>query len=125
MEWFEARNKINQRITLNTKLDEDSAYRSVVKTPPYTFTRGKFKGLEGYKVQIGERSHVNIPIEMLQHLFNASKQNNNVYNNEIFNATYPKIGQHDSGHPCYIHCVGKIFEISGIAIKNGNNYKLR
>ena len=62
-------------------------------------------------MQVGAKSFVNISLEMLQSIFEASIQNNNTYKRAVFGELFPR---ELNAKPCNVHSVGKLFEHAGI-----------
>lgn len=118
MDWEIAQNKILNKITKGTSLDNKSMFRKVIeihqpKTSPLNYDDYIFK------VNVGKNKNCNISISMLKKLYLASRKNRNIYNRDVFKLHYPTIAKNTG---CYIHVIGKIFEISSICTKKENNY---
>lgn len=121
MEWSKAKKLIISRVTLNTLLAPKSRYkRKVVLAPPYVCNSRRFKGLEGFNVQIGKSKFIDVPISMLEAMYNAAVLNNLEYTRELFIAAYPGLAD-GNGTPCYIHVVGQIFDAAGLVIRTGRS----
>src|SRR5689334_13805758 len=121
MNWEKAYELIVAKITKGRKLSLESKYRVVLEVPSsYKCYRYDYNGSPGFKISIGETTDVEIPISMLHTIFNDIVANNGVYNKDVFRKHYPTRAEESTGHPCHIHVVGKIFELSGIAIKKDN-----
>lgn len=59
---------------------------------------------------------------MLESLYLATINNNNLYNNQVFGEHYT---QQLNNHGCHVHVVGKIFEIAGLVHQiNAQNYQI-
>jgi hypothetical protein len=124
MTWAQAHNLIIQNITQGLKLDKNSRFRIVSQVPPYKCSAKNYNSNEGFKIQIGQKTFIDIPITMLQTIFNDAALNNGIYNKNVFRIHYPTQAE-KNGHPCHVHVVGKIFEIAGIAtMEDKNNYRL-
>jgi hypothetical protein len=123
MTWNQAHNLITQKIVQGIKLDPQSKYRFITKIPPYKCSLKKYNSAEGFKIQIGETTFIDIPITMLQTIFEDATINGGVYNKNIFRLHYPTQAE-KNGHPCHVHVVGKIFEVAGVAVPNGRGYKI-
>jgi hypothetical protein len=124
MKWNQALNLILSNITLNLDLDPSLRFKIVIDVPPFQCHRNNFNGNEGFKVQVGQgvNNFVEIPIVMLETIFNESVNNySSIYNNEVFRECYPNL---ISQRPCYVQSVGKIFSMSGVARQNGRSYKI-
>lgn len=123
MNWEQA----YQLIIVNTVygLQLNSTGRVVTEVPPYACNNQDYGGVEGFRVKIGKTTFIQIPITMLQTIFEGAVANGRIYNKKVFREHYPKIAESSTGHPCHIHTVGKIFELSGVAEKiNSRNYKM-
>ena len=121
MVWEEALELINNNIYSGLELNPELTYRRlVIESPPYLCRR--FNYLQGFKVQIGQNTFIEVPIEMLHNIFNASLENNNIYSRNVFRYCYPGLGDNSTGHGCYIHTIGKIFQISHVGELLNNRY---
>lgn len=122
MAWNEAHNLIIENILIGTDLNtENSTFRFVLQEPPYPCTRQEFLGLPGFKVKIGLTSCIDVPMLMLKSIYEQSIVNNQIYNHEVFNHLYPQILKVKG---CYVHVVGMIFLVSGVAILQHGNYEI-
>lgn len=122
MNWTEASLLIKYTIKKGADVNsQKSNFRFVDQVPPFQCRRYNFKNAEGYKVSIGVRDFVEIPITMLETVFNLAIENNRIYNNKVFADAFPKQAK---DHGCHVHVVGRIFELSGIANKKGGNYEI-
>ena len=123
MNWEEAAILIKNTIQKGDDVNsQTSTFRFVDQVPPFQCKRSDYKNEEGYKVKIGVRDFVEIPITMLETVFNLAIENNRIYNNKIFADAFPKQAK---DHGCHVHVIGRIFELSGVAYKNGGNYEIR
>ena len=121
MNWHEASQLIKDNILKGADVNTDkSTYRIVEEVPPYQCKKYNYVG-EGYKVRIGEINTIEIPLSMLEAAFHLSVENKRIYNTKIFTELYPK---QRKDHPCHVHTVGKIFELSGVATAVGSNYHI-
>lgn len=122
MKWEEAsvllKNTIQNGSNINT---QKSKYRIIEETPPFQCKRYNYENEEGYKVKIGVRDYIEIPISMLETLFNLALENNRIYNNIVFIDAFPKQAK---AHGCHVHVVGRIFELCGVANRKGGNYEI-
>jgi len=122
MNWAEAsiliKNTIQRGDDVNT---HKSTFRFVIQVPPFQCNRYNYQNEEGYKVSIGERDFVVIPITMLETVFNLAVENNRIYDNKVFADAFPK---QVKDHGCHVHVVGRIFELCGVANKKGENYEI-
>ena len=122
MNWKEASILIKNNIRIGDNINtQKSKHRYVVNEPPFQCNRYNYKNEEGYKVSIGERDFVEIPITMLETVFNIAIENCRIYNNKVFADAFPKQAK---DHGCHVHVVGRIFELSGVANKKGGNYEI-
>ena len=120
MNWEEAKKLLKTTIKVNLHLTPDANFKFVRKVPPHTCSN--YANEEGFRVQVGARSFVNIPFSMLQTIFEASKINENTYNRAIFKKHYPR---ELNAKPCNVHSVGKLFEHAGIMqMENRTTYKV-
>lgn len=91
-------------------------YKIVTEVPPYKCKN--FKNSLGYRIQVGKKSFINIPLDMLEILINDSKETG-IYNRNNFLKKYPK---QIKDKPCYVHAIGKLLQCSGIAVQENGNY---
>jgi hypothetical protein len=115
MDWQEAKIKIEKSIVQGRKLNDALGYRIIQRGPDYKCK--KYKDDLGYSVQIGKDNFIQIPFSMLQKIFEYAKENKLNYNKQMFKELF---SVEDDEHSCYVHTVGKIFEISGVAKMSGN-----
>ena len=122
MSWEEAWIAISKSITKGMKLDKEANYgRPVVEIPPYPCTTYNFNGEEGYKIKVGSESFIEIPVSMLKKCFITSREKGKMYKTSVIYSLYP---EQLAEHGGYVHVVGKIFEISGLAKKIKGGYAL-
>ena len=122
MNWAEASILIKNTIQKGDDVNsQKSTFRFVDQVPPFQCKRYDYKNEEGYKVRIGVKHLIEIPISMLETTFNQALANNRTYNNKVFADAFPKQAKN---HGCHVHVVGRIFELSGVANKKGGNYKI-
>jgi hypothetical protein len=120
MNWEEAQMLLKKAIKVDLHLTPDANFKFVREIPPYKCKN--YNNEEGFRVQVGETSFVNIPFSMLQTIFEASKVNENTYNRSIFKIHFPR---ELNAKPCNVHSVGKLFEHAGIMkMVNRTNYKI-
>jgi hypothetical protein len=122
MNWNEAFNLINNNIQIGTDLNNESEFRIVVSGPNYNCFRYNYNGSNGYKIQIGRTNFIDIPFSMLEVLFNSAVENRRIYNRRVFRNNYER-QLNSSG--CHVHVVGKIFELSEVAVKIGNDFLIQ
>ena len=122
MNWNQAIVLINANIVVGMCLDPALQYRYVVQIPPYPCFRYGFNGLPGFRIQVGSRDYIEVPIIMLQNLYSWAKAYGGIYDRQIFHQNYP---YHLKSKSCFVHSVGKLFEQAGIAIQlNAHQYRL-
>ena len=120
MEWSQALQLLKSNIQLNLHLTPEKGFKIIREIPPYKCKNYSFE--EGFRVQVGETNFVNIPLTMLQTIFEATIQNNKTYNRAIFKNNFPR---ELNAKPCNVHSVGKIFEHAGVMkMIDNRNYKI-
>jgi len=126
MTWNEAKKLITENIFTGMNLNPALNYGRIVIDGPDYICKGKgFSGEQGYRVQTDSANYIEVPFIMLKNIYRDALNHGNLYNKNIFCISYPLIGESHTGQPNYIHIVGKIFELSGIAVKiNNRNYKI-
>jgi len=126
MTWNEAKQLITKKIITGINLNPAlSGGRFVIDGPDYICKGKGFTGEPGYKVQTGNANYLEVPFTMLENIFHDTLSHGNIYNKNIFCISYPLLGEITTGQSNYIHIVGKIFELSSIAVKiNSRNYKI-
>lgn len=120
MEWHlvqEALMKIEKGTDLNTK---KSTCRVVLDKPPYICKNYGYNSI-GFKIRIGNNKHIDIPLKMLNTIYDYSIKSGGVYDSTVLRSLFPKQA---SGHPCHVHVVGQLFVKSGIASLVNGKYKL-
>ena len=123
LKWSKAEKLILNQIDKGLSLNPTSRYgRKVILTPPYKCNSKQFKGLEGYCIQVGKSKFLEVPIQMLEDIYIETINNRGDYNQRIFKKLYPKLTR---DNPCYVHTVGKIFEMSGLVLNRKRNYWLK
>jgi hypothetical protein len=123
MDWNLARINILDHMTVGSDINtKNSTYRKIVQVPPYKCNTYDYKGAEGFKVQIGYNTSIEIPIFMLKILYEEGHKNNQIYDANIFIKYF---GDQYLYHGCHVHVVGQIFLKSNIAEQHGSRaYKL-
>ena len=126
MTWNEAKELITKNITAGINLNPAlSSGRFVIDGPGYICKWKSFRGEPGDKVQTGNANYLEVPFIMLENIYRDALIHGNIYNKDIFCIHYPLLGDIASGQSNYIQIVGKIFELSGIAVQiNSRNYKI-
>ncbi len=120
MIWEEALPLILQHIVVGTDLDPTSDFRIVAAGPHRVCNTYDYNGSLGYRVQIGANNFIEIPLSMLEVLFNKAMEEGGVYNNRVFRNNFP---QQLKNHGCHVHVVGKIFQNARVALPKGaRNY---
>lgn len=104
MNWEEALILLSEHIVKDLHLDPNTAYKIVREIPPYQCRN--YNNDKGYRVQVGKKSFVNVPLIMLKTIFEAAVLNNNTYNNRVFAGLYPT---ELKNRPCNVHAIGKLF----------------
>lgn len=112
MAWEDAENLLRKNTNVNTRLDLQVNFKIVVSIPPYRCSN--YTNEVGFRIQVGQKSFINIPISMLKKVYQAISQNRNIYNRTIFLNLYPK---ELTNKPCYVHAIGKIFSNAGVMIQ--------
>lgn len=121
MEWSKAIQLLKNNIQLDLHLTPDANFKIVREIPPYECRN--YKNVEGFRVQVGTKTYVNIPLQMLETIFDATKLNNHTYNREVFEANFPR---ELNAKPCNVHSVGKLFEHAGIMqMVDKRNYRIK
>ena len=93
-----------------------------IKRQSSTILRNGFNGVEGYRVQVGRNSFIEITVDMLETIYNEAIINNaGIYNKRVFQFCYPNLYNQK---PCFVQTIGRIFSISGVAMQNGKNYQI-
>ncbi len=119
LDWKQAEKLIITNVFRGLSLNPSYKYgRKIILSPPYKCRIKHFKGVEGYHVQIGKNKFIDVPILMLEDLYSESIKSKGEYSLLIFRKLYPSLSKNS---PCYIHTVGKLFEISGLAIRSGRS----
>jgi hypothetical protein len=120
MIWNKALELLKKNIQLGLHLTPNKNFKFVREIPP--FKCKNYNNAEGFRVQVGEKSFVNIPLHMLETIFEATKLNNNTFNRTIFETNFPR---ELNAKPCNVHSVGKLFEHAGIMLMvDKRNYKI-
>ena len=110
------KSKLYKGLNINT---EKSHYRNIIEIPPYQCSNN-FNREEGYKVQIGESTNIDIPISMIINCYKYSfNKNRRVYETYMFKELYPK---QRSNHGWYVHSIGQMLVKAGLAkdLKNSS-----
>lgn len=126
MTWKEAKKLISKKIVTGTDLNPAlSGGRLVLNGPDYICAGKSFSGEQGYRIQTGNNNYLEVPFIMLQNIYRDALNHGNLYNKAIFCISYPLLADIHIGQPNYVQIVGKIFELSGIAVQiNSRNYKI-
>lgn len=121
MNWEEASELIKKQVTKGLKLDKMANYgRPVVEVPPYPCAA--FNNEEGFRIRIGSDRFIEVPMTMLQRCFEAAKADGGVYKTSIIYTLYPEQVKETGG---YVHVVGNIFEVAGVAQKIKGGFALK
>ncbi len=109
MTWEQTEILLKENVKVGLHLTPHTNYKFVREVPP--FICKNYNNTEGFRVQVGKSSYINLPLSMLKELYQTASQNNNIYNSSVFKNAYPK----EIGYkPCYVHSVGKLFEHAGV-----------
>lgn len=120
MNWEAAEKLLKTTIKVGLHLTPEANFKFVREVPPYKCRN--YSNAAGFRVQVGKTSFVNIPLSMLQTIFEASKANKNTYNRSVFKKHFPR---ELNAKPCNVHAVGKLFEHAGIMhMENKTTYKI-
>ena len=109
MEWKEVKYLLKSKIHLDLHLTPNANFKIVREVPPYKCKN--YDNVEGFRVQVGTKTFVNIPLGMLQTVFEETLKNNKTYNRAVFRDHFPR---ELNAKPCNVHAVGKLFEHAGI-----------
>ena len=112
MEWPKAKRNIKNKVGDKTNLQS----RRSGKRPVTKITDN------GFKVKIGQETENSIEVtwKMLEECWEESKKSS-YYGNCVFKEHFSKeLNQ----HPCYVHVVGMIFKVAGLAKIDGNCYRI-
>jgi len=122
MTWIHAQKKILRKITQGTDLNSShTTYRIVLAVRhDISSTRYGYRNETGFVVQIGKKSSITIPLNMLQRCFGVLSSHGN-YDGKFLRKHYPLQAK---DHPCHVHTVGHIFVMAGLAKRIGNSYGL-
>lgn len=102
MNWQTAENHLNT-IRPGQDLDENAGYKIVREIP--------VNRPEGFLIQVGRDTCINISMEMLRNIFTSSISKQGRYNRAVIIALYP---QDVKNKPCYVQSVGKLFKAAGV-----------
>ena len=116
MNWDELNTLIHKNVKVGTDLNPNSKFRKVVDV--YNRDNTTY-----FRVQIGTSNSILITMSMLEILYKASIENGGLYNHSVFKYNYPI---QLNNHPCHVHVVGKIFQLSGVMIqRDKRNYQIQ
>jgi len=122
MNWNEAENIILKKIYPGVHIDTASPYRYVISGPYYNCKTYDYNNDMGFRISIGNSNRLDIPLSMLETLFNASVANNRIYNSSVFQQFFKL---QSTRHPCHVYVVGKLFKTAEIAVEEGiRNYRI-
>ncbi len=123
MTWIRAQQRILEKISQGTDLNSpNTTYRIVLEVrDDISSGRYGYKNETGFKVQIGKKNSINIPLDMLQRCYGALSSPKN-YDGKFFRINYPLQAK---DHPCHVHTVGRIFVLAGLAKRNKKSYSLK
>lgn len=112
MEWNQALKKILKNVNLGDDLSPTNNYRLVTEVPKKN--QIKSDPYDGFIVQIGATTFIDISLIMLEKVFNSTLKNNNLYKKSVFHELYPR---ECNNHGCYVHSVGALFEKADVMTK--------
>ncbi len=112
MAWIDAEILLRKKSRVNTRLDLQRQFKIVIAIPPYRCKN--YANEEGFRIQVGQNSFINIPISIIKKVYQATSKNGFVYNRAIFLALYPN---ELSNKPCYVHAIGKLFSNAGVMVQ--------
>ena len=119
MNWKEAEALICNAISVGIKLDN----RTVLEGPDFPCKGYDYDGKPGFKIKIGKTTNIEVPLSMLQTVYEEARANNGIYENRVLKSKYERQLR---SHGCHVHVLGKIFEKAGIATKIDNRrYKVQ
>jgi hypothetical protein len=123
MNWNQAKEQLGINLKKGVHFDPTSMFRTISEIPAFYKCRAyNYSWKNGFKIKIGTNNYIEIPWLMLRTIFEATRINNNIYNNNVFVNHYPDQAK---DHPCHIHVVGQMFVKAGIAIcLDASNFKL-
>jgi len=118
MNWEQAQVRILNTITIDIHLDPRSRYKFIRAVPPYVSNMSAHMGKAAFRVQVGQNSHIDIPLEMLKVMHTQATLNNSrVYDKQLFERFYPN---EYKNKPCYVQAIGKLFLRAGVATPIGS-----
>lgn len=107
-------------IRVSDKLTSIGLYKIVDEIPP--FKCSNYLGEQGFRIQVGKHSFVNIPVWWLDEAVLESKAKGDVFNKAILEIFAKK---EVKNKPCLVHAVGGILVKAGIAKQiSARNYKI-
>ncbi|WP_418637135.1 hypothetical protein [Winogradskyella sp.] len=119
MNWEEALQLLTEHIVEGLHLDPEANYKIIREIPPYQCRN--YNNEMGFRIQVGEKSLINVPLSMLEAVFNSSVLNENTYNRDVFAQLYP----HEiRNKPCYVHSVGKLFSNARVMEQDSREYNI-
>jgi hypothetical protein len=101
-----------RKIKINQKIDEKSNYREVNEIPPYKPSRGRFNGKESFRVQIGKKNYINIPIDLLKKVYDDVEKGNE-YCKKLLDRLFLNLTKN---RPCYTQVIKKLLEAARLQI---------
>ena len=111
-------------LAVGTKINTPiSTNRYIVRNNHYCNSYN-FNNHPGYLVNIGNATNtcLEIPFQMLSRIYQASLENNCIYDATVIRTLYP---QQVHNHGCHVHVVGMIFVNLGlVSFNNARNYKV-
>jgi hypothetical protein len=105
----------------NNTLLKKSSFRLVTAIPPFQCVNYVYE--EGFRIQVGEKSYVNIPVWWLEDSVKNAKANGGIYNKSILELIAKKEVKNKS---CLVHALAGILVKAGIAIQvSARDFKIR
>lgn len=116
MDWKDHIKTIRKAVPVDTRLDENpnTKYKIVEYVP--SINRSSFR------IKVGAKNFIEIPLEMLEQIFLRSIGNEGLYNKSIIETLY---SAEVNAKPCLVQAVGKIFAKAGITKQiSSRNYMI-
>ena len=72
---------LKNKVKVGDKLSDKGDYKIVEKTPPYRCAN--YLHHQGFRIQIGAKSSINVPLSILEEVITESKARGGIYNKSI------------------------------------------
>jgi len=105
MDWKDHIKTIRKAVPVGTRLDENPNTKYKIVEDEAGINRN------GFRIKVGAKNFIEIPLEMLEQIFHRSISNGGLYHKAIIERLYPA---EVNAKPCLVHAVGKIFAKAGI-----------